>query len=1174
MPSDDAGEQANQPVVTPRTVNRMAVANPRVRALAQTNVLSKDKYEITSLTGEFKRGDASKYDSYDTHMKIKLDDSVQGGDRLVYGIQYEYKDLNGTYQNWLGSTGENTPQTVDIMHEGVNIGTMTLNPYTMSAKSTNPDFEVDSLDGAKTILNNQTTKPVEIVFNDNINNLKNVEITLDNSFVQRDEATIYQNTDYNYFYVDKDSKSPNVVKNNDGTFVKLPKGFVVNNEAQNLDVLYHAKEKESQVEKNNLDNFENVWRIQTRTYETDKNGDEFLRTDPNLSTWVAVAPPKQPIKSFTTTVTIPKELTKYADFSYKDNSEAQYPQKSGSKGSSMFNPLTTDGDVYTGWTRNVTNSTNDNWERDVKETTNADGDTVYTITYKTKDGSYEELSKSTMGMVYYKLKEELPHSEKQTFEEANQNPANSKWSIPEWDKALAETPIEFHSEGQIKNDAGEEDTISRDSKFAKEFYVIRNVQVKDASDGAVRVTADKERTETVPHSETIPFETITRENKNLPKGTRNVIQKGINGQRTWDEQIKYVNDEEVSRTVANEVNVPKQDEIIEVGTGVVDKTITTKDKEIPFETITRENKDLPEGTRNVVQKGITGLERTTTTQPTLNGQPNGKATSTTETIRDKQDEIIEVGTGVVGENVTVKDKETPFKTITRENPNLPKGTRNVIQQGQNGIDRTTTTQKTLNGEVQGNPTSKTVNVQKKIDEIIEVGTGIVDNKVTVTKDEIPFKTITRENPNLPEGTRNVIQDGQNGERTTTTTQPTLNGQPNGKPTVTSSITKEKQDQIIEVGIGKIGEHKDVQERELPFNTIERVNPELPQGERKVIQEGSTGLERTITTSKTLNGVPTEITNRDVEVVKEAQDRIIEVGSGVSGQNVTVKETVKPFEHITRDNPNLPEGTQRIVQQGKDGIVRTTTTETTYNGKVTNTNTVSEEVQPRIDEIVEIGTGKLGYDVTDVPNEIPHDTIRRDNPNLPKGETRVVQDGHVGHTITRTITPTLNGKPYGKPIVTTIVIDFAKDTIIEIGTKEKEASIDNNGNNDNNRPDQSQDKTVDGSVTDNHKVNSKVTIDNQAPQQNRVNVVEKADGETVVTVMPKTSVSNKHNGQVVDAPHVSSQDQNNNNTTVKHEKELPETGESDTNKTGILAMIAAIFGFGLLKTRRKNTKSNE
>ena len=128
--------------------------------------------------------------------------------------------------------------------------------------------------------------------------------------------------------------------------------------------------------------------------------------------------------------------------------------------------------------------------------------------------------------------------------------------------------------------------------------------------------------------------------------------------------------------------VDAQNEIVEVGTGVMDKNVTEKDNEIPYQTITRENKDIPQGTRRVKQKGIKGIEHVVTTQPTLNGKPYGEPTVEKTITKEKQDEIIEIGTGIKDMTKDISERKIPFDTVTKINNDLPEGERRVKQEGQ------------------------------------------------------------------------------------------------------------------------------------------------------------------------------------------------------------------------------------------------------------------------------------------------------------------------------------------------------------------------------------------------------------------------------------------------------------------------------------------------------------
>ncbi|WP_368863126.1 G5 domain-containing protein, partial [Staphylococcus hominis] len=71
----------------------------------------------------------------------------------------------------------------------------------------------------------------------------------------------------------------------------------------------------------------------------------------------------------------------------------------------------------------------------------------------------------------------------------------------------------------------------------------------------------------------------------------------------------------------------------------------------------------------------------------------------------------------------------------------------------------------------------------------------------VDKEEIPYETKRKFNPDLAPGTEEVVQKGENGEKTITTptTKNPLTGEKVGEGEPTEEITKEPIDEIIEYG---------------------------------------------------------------------------------------------------------------------------------------------------------------------------------------------------------------------------------------------------------------------------------------------------------------------------------------------------------------------------------------
>ena len=407
-----------------------------------------------------------------------------------------------------------------------------------------------------------------------------------------------------------------------------------------------------------------------------------------------------------------------------------------------------------------------------------------------------------------------------------------------------------------------------------------------------------------------------------------------------------------------------------------------------------------------------------------------------EQVVDLVYKLINKTTNPLDPNANTPIEETVIKEY-KPNPKLDPGTQNIVDPGK---PRKTQGDKVVDP---GKP------------QVIEVGT-----KPKVVEEEIPFEKKTRENPNLPEGTSKVVQEGKNGKKKTTTTY-TLDPK-TGKvtPNTPTVETTPPVDQITEIGKGK---DKD---GDLVVNYIP--DPESPQGKETIVDEGSKPK--------------LDVTGK---VKDPGKPKVIKVGT----KPKVVEEEI-PFEKKIRENPNLPEGTSKVVQEGKNGKKKTTTTYTLdpKTGKVT-PNTPTVETTPPVDQITEIGKGKdkdgdlvVNYipdpespqgketivdegskpklDVTGkvkdpgkpkvikvgtkpkvVEEEIPFEKKIRENPNLPEGTSKVVQEGKNGKKKTTT-TYTLDPKT-GKvtPNTPTVETTPPVDQITEIGKgKDKDGDL--------------------------------------------------------------------------------------------------------------------------------------
>ena len=346
------------------------------------------------------------------------------------------------------------------------------------------------------------------------------------------------------------------------------------------------------------------------------------------------------------------------------------------------------------------------------------------------------------------------------------------------------------------------------------------------------------------------------------------------------------------------------------------------EEDIPFNKTTKENPNLPEGESKVIQVGKNGKKKTTTTYTV--DPKTGKVTPNEPTVETVPpvDEITEVGKG--------KDKDGDLKITYIPDPESPEGNQTVVDPGKKPKYDVTGKEKDP-----GKP------------KVIKVG-----NKPKVVVEEIPFKEVTVENPSKPEGYRAVLKEGKVGKKTTTTTytvDPNTGKVTPNEPTVT--IVK-AEDALIEIGTGKnfVGE---IETRYVP-------DIELEFGKTKIVQ----------------NGTP-EVKDVTGKIVTPGTPTIIHIGI-----KPKVEEEDVDFKVVKRDNPELPKGQEKVVQEGEKGKKTTTTTYTVdpKTGKVTSNVTV--ETKDPQDKIIEVGTKEEAKVVTPAPQTPKAQTPA---PQAPKAE---------------------------------------------------------------------------------------------------------------------------------------------------------------------------------------------
>lgn len=165
---------------------------------------------------------------------------------------------------------------------------------------------------------------------------------------------------------------------------------------------------------------------------------------------------------------------------------------------------------------------------------------------------------------------------------------------------------------------------------------------------------------------------------------------------------------------------------------------------------------------------------------------------------------------------------------------------------------------------------------------------------------------------------------------------------------------------------------EVEETSIAFEHQERPNPNLTVGQRQLVQAGVEGqIRRLIEVDSQGNR-----TLRATEVLKEASPEIVEVGTGLIPANPAPQNTDLPkptnqpasvqqkapklevqeekvaFDRQEHENTDMLVGEQRVIIQGRDGLLRHVF-EVDENGQRRLRST--EVIQEPIPEIVEIGT---------------------------------------------------------------------------------------------------------------------------------------------------------------------------------------------------------------------------
>ena len=373
--------------------------------------------------------------------------------------------------------------------------------------------------------------------------------------------------------------------------------------------------------------------------------------------------------------------------------------------------------------------------------------------------------------------------------------------------------------------------------------------------------------------------------------------------------------------------------------------------------------------------------------------------------------------------------------------NLNLGETQVVQEGVAGKTETTYTITIENG-VEVSRVATGTQTTPAVDKVIHVGTKTSKEVTRTTKEEVvrtPILPGTEYVPdeNLDAGVEKEVETGQNGEKLEVFTVTLEDGVETGR-TLVSSTQKEAKNRVVHVGIKVAKKNIETVTREnhkVEHKVTSNTNPDLPKGEKKVIQAGKDGSYELVTTVVTTPD-GTEV-SRDEKRENEvpAVDEIVEIGTGENLETSRTSRTVEVnYETEEVKDETLNEGKRVVETKGQKGSY-TETTIVYGNGR--SSVVKSDEVKP-VKEVVRVGTHKvLTENKTRVERKAGENfnTLEVKSDKLFNDQRVVKTKGKNGEIIENYKDYYEDGKLVKSELINTETVP-AVDEVVEVGTKER------------------------------------------------------------------------------------------------------------------------------------------
>ena len=517
-------------------------------------------------------------------------------------------------------------------------------------------------------------------------------------------------------------------------------------------------------------------------------------------------------------------------------------------------------------------------------------------------------------------------------------------------------------------------------------------EAKPEKDKVLNKKEDKKEVEVKPTTPTVP------ENKDQTTGTPTKEEKTL--------------EEKKDKVENNQANLPGDKGQTETG-----KTTTVVGETTKEEVVKPAVPGKPEVPAKPAEEGKPAVPA----QPAVPSQPEVKKVVTTRT---------EVETSVIEPGV----QHVP-------DANLNVGETQVVQEGVAGKTETTYTITIENG-VEVSRVATGTQTTPAVDKVIHVGTKTSKEVTRTTKEEVvrtPIHPGTDYVPdeNLDAGVEKEVEAGKDGEKLEVYTVTLEDGVETGR-TLVSSTQKDAKNRVVHVGTKVAKKNLETVTREI--HTVEHkvtsnTNPDLPKGEKKVIQSGKNGSYELVTTVVTTPD-GTEV-SRDEKRENEvpAVDEIVEIGTGENVETSRTSRTVEVnYETEEVKDETLNEGKRVVETNGQKGSY-TETTIVYGNGR--SSVVKSDEVKP-VNEVVRVGTHKV---VTETKTRVERkeganfNTVEETNNKLFNDQRVVKTSGRKGEIIENYKDYYEDGKLVKSELINTETVS-AVDEVVEVGTKDR------------------------------------------------------------------------------------------------------------------------------------------